>query len=93
MGLGSNQALELDLDQEHIIIQRRYEALGAFNDFLIALWFLIGSVFFLKDALVIDGTWLFILGSSQLMIKPIIKLTSLIHVKRVYKATIKSPKT
>ncbi|MEL0636566.1 MULTISPECIES: YrhK family protein [Marinomonas] len=81
--------LEFDLDQDHIIIQRRYEALGALNDFLIAVWFLVGSFFFLKEALVVDGTWLFILGSGQLLIKPIIKLISLIHVKHVYKATLK----
>ncbi len=85
----NKQMLKSNLDQDHIIVQRRYEALGAANDFLIAVWFLIGSFFFLKQALMIDGTWLFILGSSQLLIKPIIKLISLVHVKNVYKSTIK----
>ncbi|REG85009.1 YrhK family protein [Marinomonas pollencensis] len=83
------QPLEVDLDQSHVVIQRRYEALGAVNDLLIAVWFLIGSFFFLKETLVLDGTWLFILGSAQLLIKPIIKLTSLVHVKRVYKSSCK----
>jgi hypothetical protein len=32
MGSSKNQ-LNLDLGQEHITIQRRYEALGAVNDF------------------------------------------------------------
>ena len=79
------QSVELDLDigSEHIVIQRRYEALGAFNDLLIAVWFLIGSFFFLTDSLVESGTWLFIAGSAQLIIKPLIKLTSLIHVGNV----------
>ncbi|MFL3649753.1 MAG: YrhK family protein [Pseudoalteromonas sp.] len=57
-------------------IQRRYEALGAFNDFLIAVWFLIGSFFFLNDSLIESGTWLFIVGSAQLLIKPVLKLIS-----------------
>ncbi|GAA0831313.1 hypothetical protein GCM10009112_16350 [Marinomonas arenicola] len=83
----NKQVFEFDLDQDHIVIQRRYEALGAVNDLLIAVWFLIGSFFFLTEALVVDGTWLFILGSGQLLIKPIIKLISLVHVKRVYKST------
>lgn len=87
MAENESQPLEFDLDQDHIVIQRRYEALGAVNDFLIAVWFLIGSFFFLKEALVVDGTWLFILGSGQLLIKPIIKLMSLVHVRRVYKST------
>ncbi len=76
--------LELDLGQEHVVIQRRYEALGALNDFLIAIWFFVGSCFFLFDDLMRIGTWLFILGSAQFLIKPTIKLISLVHVKRVY---------
>lgn len=82
-----NQSTELDIDfgKQHIVIQRRYEALGAINDFLIAVWFLIGSFFFLSKSLVDSGTWLFIVGSAQLMIKPVIKLVSLVHVGRVLK--------
>ena len=70
------KALDVDIGQEHIAIQRRYDALGAVNDLLIAVWFLIGSFFFLKESLTTDGTWLFILGSAQLLIKPLIKLIS-----------------
>ncbi|MBR0572703.1 MULTISPECIES: YrhK family protein [Pasteurellaceae] len=76
--------MNLDLKQQHIIIQRRYEILGAINDLFIAIWFLIGSFFFLSDSLVTSGTWLFIVGSAQLLIKPTLKLISLIHVKKVY---------
>jgi len=74
----------MDIGQRHIIIQRRYEALGALNDLLIAIWFLIGSFFFLNESLTQDGTWLFIVGSVQLIIKPLIKLTSLVHVKKAF---------
>lgn len=83
MDSSSNQFI-LDLGQEHITIQRRYEALGAFNDFLIAVWFLIGSFFFLNDSLIESGTWLFIAGSAQLLIKPVLKLISLVHISRVF---------
>ncbi|WP_166423600.1 YrhK family protein [Paraglaciecola sp. 20A4] len=76
--------VELDLGQRHIIIQRRYEALGALNDLLIALLFLIGSFFFLYGSLVEDGTWLFIAGSALLLIKPVLKVASLVHVRRVF---------
>lgn len=81
--------LELDLGREHIIVQRRYEAVGAINDLLIALWFLIGSFFFLSNSLVERGTWLFIVGSVQLLIKPLLKLASLIHVRHVYYSKVK----
>ncbi|MDP8162352.1 YrhK family protein [Pasteurella skyensis] len=76
--------MKLDLKQKHIIIQRRYEMLGAINDLFIAIWFLIGSFFFLSDSLVTSGTWLFIVGSAQLLIKPTLKIISLVHVKKVY---------
>lgn len=80
------QSVELDLDigSEHIVIQRRYEVLGAFNDPLIAVWFLIGSFFFLSDSLVESGTWLFIAGSARLIIKLLIKLMSLIRVHQFF---------
>ena len=84
MGKPENRNLKLDLGQEHIVVKRRYEAAGALNDLLIAIWFLIGSFFFLSDALVERGTWLFIVGSAQLLIKPALKLASLIHVGKVY---------
>lgn len=83
--LSDSKKLDVDIGKDHIVIQRRYDALGAFNDLLIAVWFLIGSFFFLKESLMTDGTWLFIAGSAQLLIKPLIKLISLIHVGRVYK--------
>ena len=75
--------LDIDIGNRHISVQRRYEALGAFNDLLIAVWFLVGSFCFLNHLLVERGTWLFIVGSFQLLIKPAIKLTGLIHLGRI----------
>jgi hypothetical protein len=81
MSQENNSAVEHH--QNHSALQRRYEVLGAVNDLLIAVWFLIGSFFFLNDALVESGTWLFIVGSAQLLIKPTLKLIGLVHVDRV----------
>lgn len=82
--LNQDNEFDIDIGQRHVVIQRRYEALGALNDLFIAIWFLIGSFFFLTDALIESGTWLFIVGSAQLIIKPLIKLTGLVHVGRVF---------
>ena len=87
-----NNELDLDIGSRHFVIQRRYEALGVINDLLIAIWFLIGSIFFLNDSLMQSGTWLFIVGSAQFLIKPLIKLASLIHVSRIYKEEQKNIK-
>jgi hypothetical protein len=83
MNKNGDNILNIDIGSRHIVVQRRYEAFGAFNDLLIAVWFLIGSFFFLNNALVDSGTWLFIVGSLQLLIKPLIKLTSLVHLGRL----------
>lgn len=80
----TNTELDLDLAHRHVVIQRRYDALGALNDLMIAIWFLIGSSFFLDKTLVESGTWLFIVGCIQLLVKPALKLSSLIHVRRAY---------
>lgn len=82
--LNQDNEFDIDIGQRHVVIQRRYEALGALNDLFIAIWFLIGSFFFLTDSLIESGTWLFIVGSAQLIIKPLIKLTGLVHVGRVF---------
>ncbi|WP_196779997.1 YrhK family protein [Malaciobacter molluscorum] len=52
----TNNEIDLDIGNRHIVIQRRYEALGAINDLLISIWFLIGSFFFLNDSLIQSGT-------------------------------------
>ncbi|NVK74032.1 hypothetical protein C0J08_09145 [Marinomonas sp. CT5] len=84
----NGRELDIDIGSRHIVIQRRYEALGALNDLLIAVWFLIGSFFFLNDSLVESGTWLFVVGSAQLIIKPLIKLMSLVHVGFIHKIPV-----
>lgn len=80
------QEFDIKLWNHHLIIQRRYEAIGALNDWLIAIWFLIGSFFFLNNSLMERGTWLFIVGSTQFLIKPLVKLTSLVHLARIHRS-------
>ncbi len=85
----NDKKLKLNFGREHIIIQRRYDALGALNDLFIAILFLVGSFFFLSNSLVENGTWLFIVGSAQLFVRPVLKLISLVHVQRVYNRNYK----
>ena len=75
--------LTIKMGHEELLIRRRYETLSIVNDFMIAMWFLIGSVFFLDSTMVTDGTWLFILGSAQLAIRPAIRLAAHVHLKRI----------
>jgi|SRR5690625_1857383 len=75
--------LELKFGHDEIVIQRRYEALSIANDFFIAAWFLIGSVFFLFASMQTPAVWLLIVGSAQFLARPAIRLARHIHLKRI----------
>jgi hypothetical protein len=75
--------ITLKIWHEEIVIRRRYQTLSILNDFLIGLWFLIGSILFLNESTATTGTWLFIVGSFQLIIRPAIRLAAHIHLKKI----------
>lgn len=74
--------LTLSVGREALVIRRRYEVLSILNDLCIGVWFLVGSILFLDPALVTAGTWLFIVGSAQLLIRPLIRLANHVHLRR-----------
>ena len=51
-----------------------FELVYTVVDFGAALCFIIGSVFFFYDSLVIPGTWLFLVGSILFAVKPTLRL-------------------
>ncbi len=78
-----DEPLTFVIGRDEIVIRRRYELVSIGNDFLIALWFLLGSFMFLRPDWVTAGTWLFVLGSLQLLIRPTIRLARHIHLQRL----------
>jgi hypothetical protein len=75
--------ITIRLGHDELVIRRRYEFASIANDFLIGVWFLVGSLMFLDPDMVELGTWLFVLGSFQLLIRPTIRLASHIHLQRL----------
>ncbi|WP_410631576.1 YrhK family protein [Amycolatopsis sp. cmx-4-83] len=75
--------LVLTFGHDELVIRRRYEVLSIVNDILIALWFVAGSLLFFSESLVTTGTWLFLIGSVELLIRPIIRLTRAVHLRRI----------
>lgn len=75
--------ITLRIGPDEIIIRRRYEFASIANDFLIGVLFLVGSVMFLSTRMEELGTWLFIIGSFQLLIRPTIRLASHVHLQRI----------
>jgi hypothetical protein len=70
-------------------LRRLYDWLSIGNDLAIGLEFLIGSICFLPGRNEQLGVWLFIAGSSQLLIRPMIVITRKAHLGRLYRRKIK----
>ncbi|MCH1865638.1 YrhK family protein [Nocardioides sp. CFH 31398] len=75
--------LTLHLGHRELLLRRRYETLSIANDLLVAVWFLVGSFLFLDSATTEAGTWLFIVGSAELAVRPVIRLSRRVHLRRV----------
>ncbi|MFC0338804.1 YrhK-like protein [Kushneria avicenniae] len=75
--------LTLHFDHHALVIHRRYEVVSIVNDVLIGLWFLAGSICFFYSSLMMIGTWLFVVGSAQMLIRPAIRLSRHLHLKQL----------
>ncbi|MEJ2655178.1 MAG: YrhK family protein [Acidihalobacter sp.] len=80
---GPSRDMVVTLGREQLVIHRRYETVSILNDFMVAFWFLVGSIMFLFPHWVETGSWLFVLGSAQLLIRPCIRLAHHIHLRRL----------
>lgn len=65
---------EFDIGRFGVFFNKRYHLLATINDLMLGIWFVIGSVLFLFHQTQMAGTILFILGSVQLLGRPILKL-------------------
>jgi hypothetical protein len=75
--------LSIRLGPEELTIRRFYEVVSILNDLCIAVWFIVGSVMFFSPHWTQLGTWCFLLGSVQLLIRPLIRLTRHVHLRRI----------
>lgn len=75
--------ITLTIGHDELIIRRRYEVLSILNDILVALWFIVGSVLFFSAATTVAGTWCFLAGSIELLIRPVLRLSRRVHLQRI----------
>ena len=80
-------SLTIRIVPQELVIRRRYEAASIVNDVLIGLWFLIGSVFFFFDSLTRAGTVLFVIGSVEMLIRPVVRLARHLHLQRLHRGS------
>lgn len=83
--------LVVHIGREELLIRQRYEVASIANDILIALWFIVGSLLFFSSAETTAGTWCFLLGSVELLVRPVLRLSRQVHLRRL--RTAASPPT
>lgn len=76
--------LVLRIGHDELVIRKRYEVASILNDLMIAVWFIVGSFLFFSDSTTYMGTWLFVIGSIQLAIRPLIRLRRHMHLRRFH---------
>lgn len=92
-GSRTAQALVLRIGPEELIVRRRYEAASIANDILIGVWFLIGSFLFFSAETMTAGTVLFVLGSTEMLIRPVIRMARHLHLQRFRRPGATDPAT
>lgn len=76
-----DRRLILRLGKDELIVSQRYEAASVINDIFIGAWFLAGSIMFFAPDWARTGTWCFVLGSVELMIRPVIRFSRQLHLQ------------
>ncbi|PCN47067.1 hypothetical protein Csp2054_13860 [Curtobacterium sp. 'Ferrero'] len=71
------------LGPDELRIRGLYETISIVNDVMVALWFVVGSILFFSEATSTVGTWFFLVGSVQLLIRPVIRLSRRVHLGRI----------
>ncbi|MGZ8177795.1 YrhK family protein [Williamsia sp. SKLECPSW1] len=82
----SDRDLTLRIGHDELIVRQRWEAASIANDFLIAVWFVIGSVLFFWESTTFAATWFFLIGSIQFLVRPAIRLSRRFHIQRIRSA-------
>lgn len=86
-------SLTLHIGREEVVIRQRYEVASIANDMLIALWFIAGSVMFFFPSWTTTGTWCFVFGSVELLIRPAIRFSRHVHLQRMRATTYNLPES
>ena len=80
-GSDAPQGWVVHIGDHELVVRQRYEIISIGNDLLIGLWFVVGSILFFYESLAYYGTWLFVIGSVQMLIRPTIRLTRRVHLR------------
>lgn len=72
------------LGRRELIIRERFETLSIVNDIAAGLCFLVGSFLFFSPATSYAATWLFVVGSALMLLRPTIRLVRRVQLRRLH---------
>jgi hypothetical protein len=84
MTTNASRPLTLHVGDHELVIRKRYEVASILNDILIGLWFVVGSALFFSEQTTTAATWLFLIGSVQMLIRPSIRLIRRVHLAKFH---------
>lgn len=73
---------DIQIGKFEVFFMKKYKLLSIANDIGLGIWFTVGSILFLFHTTQTAGTILFILGSAQLLGRPILKLMHAFFVRK-----------
>ncbi|MCT1902391.1 YrhK family protein [Oceanobacillus sojae] len=73
----------LHLEWVELKVTSIYKLLYQINDVVLGLLFLIGSFMFFRDSTMFTGTVLFVIGSIQMLIRPVISIIHDFHLSKI----------
>jgi hypothetical protein len=79
------EAITLSLGNQEIVLRQRFELLSIINEIGIFLFFTVGSVAFYWHELFYLGVTLFVIGSVQLGIRPLIRFFRRVQLRKLTK--------
>ncbi|VDG99003.1 Uncharacterised protein [Lysinibacillus sphaericus] len=80
--IDTQQDVEVKFGKYTVFFNKNYQYIFIVNELLLGIEFIVGSVFFLYEPLKTAGIVLFILGSAQLFIRPVLKILHAISLKK-----------
>lgn len=75
--------VHIELGKNHMIIEHRYKVLSFFNDLLLGVLYLIGSILFLTEVSQAVSISFFLAGSVMMMIRAVLNILKDLHIKRI----------
>lgn len=76
-----NPRIHISVGKHVIVLNHRYEALSILNDIFIGIFFTVGSVLFYFSELETWAITMFVLGSIDFLLRPVIRLARRFHVQ------------